>query len=215
MATADAWPGIIRHGLLSTAALLDLFEVDGASRYRIERQRRPESITISHQTHGTATIRDQKPLLEGRLATALADMTVEEYYVFLNQHVFFWPTKRRMLTMLGARAYKGRPQLVLTVDSEALLGHHGSQVLLSHINSGATSPFAWPRGRGTFQNLEGYPLGERIRSYGKANGVAEVLVGQAIIPITNVALAAEIWASAQSVATVWSQPAKTRSRRET
>jgi len=32
----DAWPGIAAHGLLSTSALLDLFEIHGSRRFAIE-----------------------------------------------------------------------------------------------------------------------------------------------------------------------------------
>jgi len=36
MAHVNAWPGIKRHGLLSTSALLDLFGVRGSSRKALE-----------------------------------------------------------------------------------------------------------------------------------------------------------------------------------
>jgi len=62
MAEAGSWPSIRRHGLLSTSALLDLFEVTGVERVRLESQRRPETVKIEHPEHGEALIRDQKPL---------------------------------------------------------------------------------------------------------------------------------------------------------
>jgi len=37
MADRDAWPSIQRHGLLSTTALLDLFEIHGAQRKALPR----------------------------------------------------------------------------------------------------------------------------------------------------------------------------------
>ena len=49
MAHVNAWPGIKRHGLLSTSALLDLFGVRGSSRKALEANRRNESITVHHK----------------------------------------------------------------------------------------------------------------------------------------------------------------------
>ncbi len=48
MAEADTWDSIRKNGLLSTSALLDLYEIKGAQRYAIESDHRPESIPISH-----------------------------------------------------------------------------------------------------------------------------------------------------------------------
>ena len=44
MAEAAAWPSIQRHGLLSTSALLDLYEVTEAERSRSNATRRPDFI---------------------------------------------------------------------------------------------------------------------------------------------------------------------------
>jgi hypothetical protein len=52
MAEAGSWPSIERHGLLSTTALLDLFEISGPRREAIESARRPESVKITHPLHG-------------------------------------------------------------------------------------------------------------------------------------------------------------------
>src|SRR5947208_561341 len=68
-----SWPFIEKHGLLSTEALLDLFEIIGAQRDQILASRRPECVTIENPAHGRAIIRDQKPLIESRLRTALED----------------------------------------------------------------------------------------------------------------------------------------------
>ena len=73
MAASDAWDGILRRGLLSTSALLDLFEVVGSRREELEARRRPESVRISHPKHGTAVLRDQKPMSETKLARCLRD----------------------------------------------------------------------------------------------------------------------------------------------
>ena len=78
MAHVNAWPGIKRHGLLSTSALLDLFEVSGSSREALEANRRYDSITMHHKRYGEAVIRDNKPIDDAGLVRALTDMAPEE-----------------------------------------------------------------------------------------------------------------------------------------
>ncbi len=84
---AGSSAGIRQHGLLSTSALLDLFEIDGDLRAALDSARRPESVTIAHPVHGTAVVRDQIPLREGPLAKCLVGMTPVEWYRELNRRV--------------------------------------------------------------------------------------------------------------------------------
>src|SRR5882762_11831030 len=71
MAQLGSWTSIQKHGLLSTTALLDLFESRGDERFRIESCHRPESIPIVHPIHGRAVIRDQKPMSDRSVRKAL------------------------------------------------------------------------------------------------------------------------------------------------
>ena len=48
MAECGSWPSIKRHGLLSTSALLDLFEVSDAERFSIESTWRSREVTVEH-----------------------------------------------------------------------------------------------------------------------------------------------------------------------
>lgn len=75
MAESGSWGSIRERGLLSTTALLDLFEIDGSRRSAIESEWRPESVTIEHPVHGTAVIRDQHPMPPEHLAKALDGLT--------------------------------------------------------------------------------------------------------------------------------------------
>src|SRR5438552_474742 len=84
MAENGSWDSIARNGLLSTSALLDLFEVPSSVRETIESARRAESIPIQHPRHGQAVIRDNKPLSESALISCLEDMTPQEWYRLLN-----------------------------------------------------------------------------------------------------------------------------------
>jgi hypothetical protein len=71
MAQLGSWPSIRKYGLLSTTALLDLFESRGDERFLIESCHRPESIPIVHPKHGRAVIRDQKPMSDQSVRKAL------------------------------------------------------------------------------------------------------------------------------------------------
>lgn len=136
----NAWEGIRRYGLLSTSALLDLFGVSGERREAIEARRRPEPVLLEHPVHGTAWIRDNTPVHDSRLGDLLVDMTREDYYRLLNRHVFFWPTRKRLDSLLGARAYRSDPQLVIEIDTEALVERHGGRIKLSSSQPGKHAP---------------------------------------------------------------------------
>lgn len=177
MAHDGAWPGIQRHGLLSTTALLDLFEIRGARRAALESERRLQSEEIAHPIHGRALLRDQKPLNEKKLAGALKDgLTVHDWYRLLNQKVFFWGPESRLGILRGAREYEAERQTILVVDTAKLIARHADQISLCHMNSGATQPMAFPRGINTFLPLEDYPLAARRQKSGIKGAVAEVTV---------------------------------------
>lgn len=176
MAEADTWESIRKHGLRSTSALLDLFEIDGERRMTIEREHRPDSVEISHRRYGKAVIRDQKPMSDADLTRCLIDLQPSDWYQTLNRHVFFWPTRKRLSTMLNARTYKSLKHTVLTLDTARLLADHQAQVRLTAINSGCTKPMARERGKQTFLPLDKYPFSERREKYGIANTVAEIAI---------------------------------------
>src|SRR5205085_973051 len=107
MAEPGSWPSICERGLFSTSALLDLFELIGPAREQYEQQHRPEKVTLDHRRHGTVVLRDQKPLSDRRLQACLEDgLTPARWYEMLNSKVFCWVARRRLLGLLGARAYR-------------------------------------------------------------------------------------------------------------
>jgi hypothetical protein len=177
MAEPGSWEGIRRHGLLSTSALLDLFEVSGDTRERIESQRRRESVMIEHTLHGRAVIRDQKPMDDRGLMRALGDgITPRQWYELLNRHVFFWVSEVRLNRLLRARAYRSKQQMVLTLLTRPLLERYADNVVLSPMNSGATKPYPFPRGLNTFLPMSEYPLAEWDRKRRRTEPVVEVAV---------------------------------------
>lgn len=159
MAEDGSWPSIKKYGLLSTQALLDLFEVSVEDRERIEFSHRPGNIEVVNPRIGKAVIRDQKPMNDEGLVRALRDnLSPRDWYATLNQRVFFWLTKERLNKLLSARAYRNRPHTVLVVDTRRLAEAHAGDITLSPINTGATKPFPQPRGRDSFSSLGEYPF---------------------------------------------------------
>jgi hypothetical protein len=188
MAEAGSWPAIQQHGLLSTTALLDLYEIQGDERDRLESARRPASVPIHHPVHGTAWIRDNKPINERVLRRTLVGMTEPEFYRLLNGRVFLWLTETRLNKLRSAPPYRGRPHDVLVVSTARLLAAYEDVVELSPMNSGAVHPAAnYARGEGTFTRIEEYPWSER-RVKARSEPIVEVTVPYAVPDIAALVL---------------------------
>ncbi|MFL5612430.1 MAG: DUF7002 family protein [Gemmatimonadaceae bacterium] len=209
MAEEGSWDSIVRFGLLSTTALLDLFEVAADERRRIESERRPRSVVIEHAVHGRAVIRDQKPMDDKGLVRALQDgLTPRAWYKLLNKHVFFWTSETRLQKLLSAREYRQRRQLVLTIRTSDLLALYERDVLLSPMNSGATKPYPHPRGRKTFLPMSEYPLAAWRRKRPKGDSVVEVLVKGGVRGIAALVEKAEHLAGGRAVEVIYPPRAK-------
>jgi Family of unknown function (DUF7002) len=195
MAESDSWDGINKHGLLSTSSLLTLFEIAGDERRKIELCKREGSKEITHERHGRAVIRDQKPIVESKLRTALGGhMTPEEWYGLLNGKVFFWLTVERLTTLLSAREYRSKPHLVLTLETLPLASAYENSITLTSINSGNTLPIAHPRGRATFKNMKDYPFAERVKR-GLYYTVVELAVEGGVPNVLDYTISAELMSS--------------------
>jgi hypothetical protein len=185
MTAPDAWPTILRHGLRSVTAILDLLYVDKASRRCLESDHRPKSVTLSDIGLGTFVIRDQGPLNSAKLADCLDDeMTPEEWRELLNRKVFFWPTEDRFLGLLTA--YSAEPHLVLTIKTSSLVAIWGPEITLSPINTGSVLFKPARRGRSTMAPIVDYPFDVIRKRKGSAKGaIAEVAVDYAVPDIVN------------------------------
>jgi hypothetical protein len=64
----------------------------------------------------------------------------------LNSRTFFWLSRYRIWSLLGARAYRDVSQTVLTVDTRSLVAAHRPRIWLSPMNSGSTIYNPLPRG---------------------------------------------------------------------
>jgi hypothetical protein len=184
VAVLGSWPSIRAHGLRSTTALLDLFEVAEAERAAIETRHRPEYVAISHPKYGRAWIRDQKPIDDAGLRRALSDthLSNSDWYRLLNRNVFFWLTKERLHRMMSASAYRLSRHTVITIDTAALLGAHLEDVTLTNMNSGATKPMPHPRGPNTFKRLSDFPY-DQIRTHRRPTDVIVELAVDYAVPL--------------------------------
>ena len=195
MAEFDSWPSIRRHGLLSTTALLDKFDYEGAERDAIESCWRPESVTIKHREHGTAVIRDQRPMPPRALDRVLDGMCPCGWYRLINGKTFLWATEERLLNFLYAESYRNRPHIVLRVDTSQLLGRHSDRISLTHFNTGSVSRFGTPkRGHYTFRSIRDYPISKKV---------AEVVVDYRIPDVQAYTMAVDEWQGKRYQREVW------------
>lgn len=191
MAEDGSWPSIQQHGLLSTSALLDLFEITGDQRAEIESRRRPAIVRLEHPVHGVAVVRDQLPIRDAILAKVLdADMSTAGWYQMLNRHVFFWLSRDRLDRLLNARAYRNRPHLVLEVDTETIVARHHESIRLTSINTGSTLFNPPRRGPGTFQRIEAYPYDGWLRRRRKSEAIVELAIEHAVPDIRDAVISA-------------------------
>ena len=98
----------------------------------------------------------------------------------MNRKVFFWGPETRLKILQQAREYENDRQTIIIVDSAELVRRHGDHVLLCHMNSGATQPMAFRRGKSTFLPIPQYPLANRLKKYGRKSAVAEVTVDYSV-----------------------------------
>lgn len=191
MANAGVWGSIRQRGLLSTTALLDLYGVSGATRYRIESCHRPKSVELCHPNHGRVTIRDQAPMRPSQLEKCLDGMTCREWYELLNRKAFLWATAARVQALLGAKLYRNGEHTVITIDTRSFLSAHSGSTSLSPINSGSTLYKPVRRGRFTFLPIAEYPFEDRRKKRGIANAIAELAVDYSIPDLVEHTIAVE------------------------
>lgn len=207
MAQDGSWPSIAEHGLLSTSALLDLYEITGEQREALERRHRPQSVPIARPGLPGAVVRDQKPMREAALLDCLDEgLTPTDWYLALNQRVFFWPSRKRLRGLLSARAYRDDVQTVLTLDTRSIVEAYGDVIQLSPINSGATIMSVARRGSQTFAPIAEFPLEPIRRRSGYRQPVAEVVVPDRVAPIEEHVLAVHRVKAEDVLEELWRSP---------
>ena len=200
MAESGSWRSIRRRGLLSTTALLDLFEIDGLRRKEIESEWRPKSVTIEHPIHGTVVIRDQWPMPPKHLAAGLDGITPRQWYRFLNRRAFLWLSEDRLRRMLNAAPYRNADHNVLILDTEAFVREYIERIKVCPINSGFAMPMF---GKVTKRSFESFQTIEQRAATQRLGGLAELTVDYAAPDAWRFVMSVESWRGKQRLGTIW------------
>ena len=153
LAEASNWPLIQRDGLLCASRLLDAAGLVGASRNRLKREQR----LVHTELPNGVRIRDQRPMPPTALEKCLCGISPTDWYAMVNARVFFWFDPDRLNRQRAACG--PRPQVVIAVDTAALVSVHREHVALTPINTGNARRKPARRGAGTF-----VPFAEWARS---------------------------------------------------
>ncbi|SLK04704.1 DUF7002 family protein [Novosphingobium mathurense] len=186
MAERGSWPAIERYGLLSTSALMDLYEIDGAQRAQIELAHRPKSVSIAADGLPGAVIRDQIPMSDSGLKRALPSrLQPSDWYALLNSKVFFWLSVERLHKLTQAGAYRDHEHDVLEVDTRLLVDAHRDKIWLCPINSGCTKPMPHPRDEGIFSRIPQYPYAHWRSRRGRTERAVELAIDYSVPDIAR------------------------------
>ncbi|MCR0985652.1 DUF7002 family protein [Roseomonas populi] len=163
----EALPGIAANGLLSTEALVALYDVPPEDRPALlDHNRGRGNFTRLHREGlPGATLRDQwmpdVPLTQ-TLRGAYANDPIA-WRRHINAHVFFWLNKPQAERL--ARVNRARAQTVLAFDTARLLAAHASHAFTTPINTGIAQGLygrpGSPRDEHTFQPVTAYPRPDR------------------------------------------------------
>jgi hypothetical protein len=210
MAEDGTWPSIRDRGLLSTQAIVDMYEPDDTVRAEILTAVRRRTITLESDSLGPVTIRDQIPAKF--LDRCMTEGTrPQDFLDALNSRVFFWLTRGRLEKLLKARLYRNLSHTVLHVDTAALLSEYGARVQLAPYNTGSMHvPNAPKRGPETFVNLADYPYETWVSRRGRAGDpVVELTLDYAVPDISALVVRAETWAGGQPTETLYRSAGRT------
>ncbi|NGM14169.1 hypothetical protein ENC19_16560 [Verrucosispora sp. CWR15] len=183
--SATAWPSVQRHGLLSTQQLIDLFNLDAVERDRLLSAPRQRSTVLRAPGLPPAVIRDQKPM---KFIAEKIDpnSSLAAYLAAINSRVFFWASAQRLDRLRQAKEYRTEDQVVLHVDTRALVERHGPRIELCRLNSGAVTQKNHPlRGHRSWLPISEYPYAEYRRRYGRDGALVEVTVVDAVPDILD------------------------------
>ncbi|MFT8246393.1 DUF7002 family protein [Roseomonas sp. BN140053] len=161
-----ALPGIERNGLLSAAALVELYGVPEAERAALLEENRGKGRFHPLQRPGLpgAVLRDQWLPEKGLLACLGGRYAGQprEWRRLINDHAYFWLSAADATRLAGVNA--ARAQVVLRFDAAALLAVHGAAAWTTPINAGSVMTRRWPpspRDESTLRPVSEFPRADR------------------------------------------------------
>jgi len=204
MAEDGTWPSIRQRGLLSTRAIVDLYQPDADVREQILSAVRRDKIKLTSSALGEMTIRDQRPAKF--LNECMNDgVSPQDYLDALNGRVFFWLCISRLTRLLGARLYRHSRHTVLHVDTARLVNAYRGRVQLAPYNTGSMHVPNMPRrGPDVFVDLPDYPYEQWLAKRGRSGEpVVELTVSYAIPDIAQFVTKVETWAGGRPIAILY------------
>jgi Family of unknown function (DUF7002) len=205
MAEGGTWPSIRQRGLLSTQAIVDLYQPDADGREQILSTIRRDKIKLTSAALGEMTIRDQRPAKF--LKDCMNDgVSPQDHLDALNGRVFFWLRLSRLNRLLNASLYRHSRHTVLCVDTARLIGTYAGRVQLAPYNTGSMHvPTAPRRGPDVFTDLADYPYEQWLAKRGRSGEpVVELTVSYAIPDIARFVTKVEAWAGDKPIAVLHS-----------
>lgn len=207
MAEDGTWQSIRQHGLLSTQAIVDLYQPEDETRARILSTVRPNKITLTSAALGEMTIRDQRPAKFIK-ACMNDEGSPQDYLDALNGRVFFWLSRSRLTRLLNARLYRNSRHTVLHVDTARLLAAYSGRAQLAPYNTGSMHiPTAPKRGPDVFVDLADYPYDQWLAKRGQSTEpVVELTIPYAIPDIASFVTKVETWEGGKPIAVLYPAP---------
>jgi hypothetical protein len=205
MAEDGTWPSIRRRGLLSTRAIVDLYQPDADVREQILSTMRRDKIKLTSGALGEMTIRDQRPAKF--LKDCMNDgVSPQDYLDALNGRVFFWLRLSRLNRLLNASLYRHSRHTVLRVDTARLIGAYAGRVQVAPYNTGSMHvPTAPRRGPDVFTDLADYPYEQWLAKRGRSGEpIVELTVSYAVPDIVRFVTKVEAWAGGKPIAVLHS-----------
>ena len=157
LAAGEAWPGICKHGLLSSDQLYKLFQIEPLHVLEIETERLQRAYPLHSPEHGTFTLRDRTTLTHKGLTVALnGSCTPGKWIDLLNQRVFLFAQKSSLDSLIHAPLNRELSHVILELDTRKLLDRHRDSIEVADINTGYTRRHPAPRSPSTFRPINTY-----------------------------------------------------------
>lgn len=200
MAEDGTWPSIRDKGLMSTRAIVDLYQPDAQTRAEILSDVRRRMITLYSDDLGPITIRDQLP---AKFLTACMTDRAQpaDFLQALNSRVFFWVSRRQLERLLHARYYRHLRHTVLHIHTASLIAAYADRAQLAPYNTGSMHvPTAPRRGPEVFASIGDYPYDYWAAKRGRSGDpVVELTIDYAVPDISDFVIRAETWDGGQPV----------------
>ena len=178
LSAAESWPGIQRHGLLSSRQILSKCGIAEQRVQEIEMQRLSRSYLLQSDEHGSFTLRDRTTLSHAGLEVALGQACSPDKWIdLLNQRVFLFPHSTSLRNLLRAPLNSKLSHILLEVSTRKLFDAYASSIELADINTGYTKRKPAGRGPHTFQTPQNYPRagGAKIIEVSVLQGIPDIM----------------------------------------